>query len=216
MKQRWRTLEAKFAKLARRERLIVFAGGIVVILLIGFSILDASLAKNRQLDKQLTQVNNELALSQAQVTELKRQLAQDPDAVARQRISELKAEIADIDARVRSVHRGLVPPDRMAAVLEDMLTQNRRVELVALKTLPVTTVSGNAPSEEDRSGVFRHGVEITLEGSYLALLDYLARLEKLPWQMFWAKAEMDASGYPRVRLTVVLYTLSLDRQWMVV
>ena len=136
--------------------------------------------------------------------------------MARQRISELKAEIADIDARVRSVHRGLVPPHRTAAVLEDMLTQNRRVELVALKTLPVTTVSGNAPSEEDRSGVFRHGVEITLEGSYLALLDYLARLEKLPWQMFWAKAEMDASGYPRVRLTVVLYTLSLDRQWMVV
>jgi hypothetical protein len=34
--------------------------------------------------------------------------------------------------------------------------------------------------------------------------------------MFWAQAKMDASEYPRVRLTVIVYTLSLDKNWLVV
>jgi MSHA biogenesis protein MshJ len=59
-------------------------------------------------------------------------------------------------------------------------------------------------------------MELTLQGSYLDLLDYLTRLEQMPVQMFWANASMDASDYPRVRLTLVLYTLSLDKDWLVV
>jgi MSHA biogenesis protein MshJ len=103
----------------------------------------------------------------------------------------------------------------MAAVLEDMLTRNRQVRLVSLKTLPV---SGLLEAREGGAAqnVYKHGIELTLQGAYLDLLDYLTRLEKLPVQMFWAQAKMDASEYPRVRLTVIVYTLSLDKNWLVV
>lgn len=111
----------------------------------------------------------------------------------------------------------------MAAVLENMLNRSQAVRLVSLKTLPVTMLVERpveAGKEElavaDEHQVYKHGVEITLQGNYIDLMDYLARLEKLPWQMFWAKTRMDASDYPRVRVTLTLYTLSLDKAWLVV
>lgn len=216
MKQSWKDLADRFANLAKRERAILFAGGLAAILLLGLSLMDTSLAKQRQLNKQLTQVSTEKTLAQTQVAELKRQLALNPEVVAREKIQNLIAEIAQIDAQVKDVHKGLVSPERMAGVLEDMLTRNRRVQLIALKTLPIRTLTGGEPAADDRSGVYRHGVELSLEGGYLDLLDYVARLERLPWQMFWASADMDASRYPKVRFTVVVYTLSLDKKWMVI
>lgn len=216
MKQAWLNLERKFAKLAKRERTIVFVGGFAAILLLGFQLVDMSHAKQRILNKQLGQLRSETTAAHAQIGELGRQLAQNPDTFARGKIGALRSEISLLDSQFDDIHRGLVSPERMAGVLEDMLTRDRHVRLLALKTLPVTTLTGGNPAEDDRAGVFRHGVEITLEGGYLDLLDYLARLERLPWQMFWATAKMDASAYPGVQLTVVLYTLSLDKKWMVV
>lgn len=62
--------------------------------------------------------------------------------------------------------------------------------------------------------LYRHGVEITLQGAYPDMLDYMAALEAMPAQLFWAKAKLEAEDYPRARLTLVLYTLSLDQKWI--
>jgi MSHA biogenesis protein MshJ len=215
MKARWEALEKRFAKLARRERLIVLAGGAAVILVLGFTLVEERFKQAAQLQKQVVQARADIAAARAQSADIVRRLAQDPDADTRGRIAELREQLEKLDREVKGVHRGLVPPERMAAVLEDMLNRNPRVGLVSLKTLPVTGLV-EAKEETTAHNVYKHGIELTLRGSYLDLLDYLARLEKLPVQMFWARARMDASDYPRVRLTVTVYTLSLDRDWMVV
>jgi MSHA biogenesis protein MshJ len=65
-----------------------------------------------------------------------------------------------------------------------------------------------------RELLYRHGVEIVLQGSYLDMISYMAALEALPVQLFWGKASLDAQQYPNSRLTLTLYTLSLDQKWM--
>ena len=57
---------------------------------------------------------------------------------------------------------------------------------------------------------------MTLQGRYLDLLTYLNALEALPWQIFWSQAQMDARDYTAVRVTVTVFTLSLDKDWLVV
>jgi MSHA biogenesis protein MshJ len=57
-------------------------------------------------------------------------------------------------------------------------------------------------------------VEITVAGSYADLTLYLDALEKLSWQMYWGKAEMRVEEYPRVTLTITLYTLSMEKTWL--
>ncbi|MBC7857316.1 MAG: hypothetical protein H7Z39_00790 [Burkholderiaceae bacterium] len=62
--------------------------------------------------------------------------------------------------------------------------------------------------------LYRHGVEIVLEGSYGDLVAYMKALEDMPGQLFWARAKLDAADHPALRLTLVLYTLSLDEKWI--
>lgn len=62
--------------------------------------------------------------------------------------------------------------------------------------------------------MFKHGVELRVAGSYADLYDYLQRLEKLPARMFWSRATLNAGDYPKVTLTVTIYTLSLDKAWL--
>lgn len=213
LKVRYDALKDRFAQLGRRERLVIVVGSAAAILLVGFTVADGSLAKLRKLEKQLLQVTTDTANARVQVAELTRQLAQDPNTPIRARMGEIRQEISRIDAEVEGVHRGLVAPKRMAGLLKDMLTRNQRVQLISLKTLPVGPLVVRAQNAESHGG-YKHGIEFTLQGSYLDLLDYLAQLERLPWQMFWGQSRIDASGYPDVRMTVTVFTLSLDKNWL--
>jgi MSHA biogenesis protein MshJ len=81
-----------------------------------------------------------------------------------------------------------------------------------LPALPAT--GAQQPQPKPRELLYRHGVEIVLQGSYLDMVSYMEALESLPVQLFWGKAKLDAQQYPNSRLTLTLYTLSLDQKWM--
>jgi MSHA biogenesis protein MshJ len=65
------------------------------------------------------------------------------------------------------------------------------------------------------SGIYKHGVQFAVAGSYHELAAYLAELERLPQQLFWSQASLRAE-YPLSTLTVTVFTLSLERTWLTV
>lgn len=215
LKQQWRELEQRFASLTRRERGILLGGGLAVILIVGFSLADSSLARQRLLSKEIVKAQSDTATAKAQADVIVRQLAEDPDDRARARIAALSRETRGLDAQMQGLNRGLIAPEQMAEILQKMLSRDRGVKLIGLKTLPVSRLIESDPSDGG-ADVFKHGIEITLQGRYLDMLGYLDRLEQLPWQMFWSQAQMDAKDYPAVRITVTVFTLSLDEDWLVV
>jgi MSHA biogenesis protein MshJ len=173
-----------------------------------------------------------------------RAYANDPNDALRKRLGDVRAETARTSEELRTMQKGLVPADRIAPLLETILRANGRLKLVSLKTLPATTLTdaaapatpatapatpapaaAGAPAAGSPAAgtplvvkapdlLYRHGVELTLRGSYLDMVDYMHALETLPTQLFWGKAQLDAEDYPNVRLTLTLYTLSLDPKWM--
>lgn len=229
MKQMWAEFARKFDALQPRERLMVFAAGVAIIAGLAFVLfLDAALARSKTLTASIERYRGELAQLQVQNAQLSRLLAQDPNTEGRARIDALKLQLLGFDSELRSVQQGLVPPSRMVRVLEDMLNRDSRVRLVKLRTLPVaalvepvvvSSTATDAPPPASASGknlVYKHGLELTVEGSYLDLLEYQARLEKLPWRMFFARTSINATDYPKVLMTITLYTLSLEETWLVV
>jgi MSHA biogenesis protein MshJ len=64
---------------------------------------------------------------------------------------------------------------------------------------------------EGASQLYRHGVEMTLTGSYLDLLQYLSRLEALPVRLLWGSGDLQVDQYPTVRLRLQVYTLGAQR-----
>lgn len=74
-----------------------------------------------------------------------------------------------------------------------------------------TTPPGPAAAPQS---LYRHGVELVLEGSYMELLGYVRELEELPQNLLWGSARLQALQYPTTQLTLRLYTLSRDPIWL--
>lgn len=203
-----------------RERLLIFAmAALVLVTLVTTLALDPAQAKRKLLQQQLTEQQARIAASQAQIQALVAARSTDPDAANRARLADLKDKITASDAKLASFQQGLVSPDRMAAVLQDLLSRNRALKLVSLRTLPVSTlldeaVKGDAKMADAKGAIYKHGVEVTVEGSYADLLAYAAELEALPWQVFWGGANLSVQTYPVSRLTLTLYTMSLEKTWL--
>ena len=86
--------------------------------------------------------------------------------------------------------------------------------MVLLRISAANTAAKSSASSKNL--VYKHGIELTVEGNYLDLLEYQTRLEKLPWRMFFARTSVNSVDYPRVLMTITLYTLSLEEAWLVV
>lgn len=229
MKERWQKLSARFNALAQRERVLVFIAAIAGTALVFQAIaLDPLLSRQKRLAQELAEARQ--AIKNADNLLTARETLADPDAVKRSYRDALRGQLAEIDRDMQGLQRRLVPPERMPKLLEEMLRKNRGLQLVALRTLPVQRFenpgAATVPASGDKSakpavkeperGMYQHSVEITLQGSYADLHDYLAQLERSPLQMFWGRLNLDATQYPRLRLMLTVHTLSLSKAWLVV
>lgn len=210
---------ARFDALARRERALLAAAVIVGILLLGYSLLVEPGIKAAQADRQRAdQARTEAESLNAQVALLRQQ--PDPDAANRKALEEVRARLAENDVRLTGMETAMVPPDKMRGFIESLLAQHRQVELVGLRTLaPTPLIESDAEGGEAgaaRQNIYKHGVELRIAGRYNDLLAYLAALERMPQRILWNKIVLTAEQYPRSVLTVTVYTLSLDKQWLIV
>lgn len=224
MKEDWKKYAARIDALSLRERLMVFGAAILLPVYLIFALfVEPAQKRETLLAMQARQQQTELQVLQQQVQALEQRLA-DPDSAARTRRADLQGQIANIDDSLKSMQQSLVPAQRMNALLQNMLARNPRLQLVGMRTLPLATLVEKRAAAADASAadkqalsegnVFKHGVEVRLAGSYADLYDYLSRLEKLPARMFWSRASLNAGDYPRLTLTVTIYTLSLDKAWL--
>jgi MSHA biogenesis protein MshJ len=72
----------------------------------------------------------------------------------------------------------------------------------ATGSAPLITAAGPAPS------LYRYGVDIAVQGSFIALLPYLRKLETLPRQLLWGELNINVMEHPNASIRVVLYALS--------
>ncbi len=226
-KEQWQKLAARFDALAVRERALILVAAVVGTALVYDTLATRPLElRAKRLMQQIAETRQNIKL--AANTLGSQEAVADPDTVKRSYRDALRKQLAEIDQSMLGLQRGLVPPEKMAKLLEEMLGRSGGLQLVSLRTLPVQRVdtqdaaakpadkgAKTGPREPERT-IYQHGVEVTLQGSYPELLEYLAQLEKLSWQMFWGRINVDTEQYPRLRVTLIVQTLSLNKAWLIV
>jgi len=234
MKAQWRQLADRIEALSLRERAMVCAAAAAVIVFGGHTLLLAPMFATQQTLR--TQVAEQRAAASATDAEIVARVGAfqvDPDGPARARLNGINHELGQLSQELLAIEHGLVPPERIAPLLESILRANGKLKLVSMRTLAPEPLSGPAnagiapapqPAPQPASGaapaaeaapfLYRHGVEVTVRGNYLDMVDYMSALEAMPTRMFWGRAQLDVEQYPGARLTLTLHTLSLDRQWM--
>jgi MSHA biogenesis protein MshJ len=227
IKQRVLELAARMDALSLRERGMVFGATIAVLAFAGHTfVLAPQDAKQAALRTQIEQQQAASAAIDAEITARVEGSRIDPDAQSRTRLNTMQQEMGQLGSELLALEHGLVPPERMGPLVESILRANGRLKLVSMRTLPAEPLAapGAAPATpapapaaaagSDVPLLYRHGVEVTVRGNYLDMVDYMSTLDAMPTRMFWGRAQLDVETYPTARLTLTLHTLSLDRQWM--
>ena len=218
MNELWKRYAGRFDALTLRERVMVFAAVMVALLAVAYTtMIEPELSRQKRLSTAIDQKHSEMKTLEAQVTKMVGGRAADPNAPERARLTALRAELAKLDSRIAAEERRFTAPGQMRGVVQGLLARSRGVALVEMKSLATTTItaSGKPPAKPGAERlIYRHGLEVTVSGSYLDLLAYVRELENLPTQLYWGALELDAAAYPKVALKVTVYTLSLDPTWL--
>lgn len=220
----------RYQALNRRERMLVAASALVVALFGGNALFVAP--RTALVDA----TSQRLIAVQAEQSSVEQQLrgmggaGLDPDAEVKRDLANVRRTLSGVDAQLAQTQSALVPPEQIVGFLENILVRSRGLRLVSMRTLPISGVLEKSKDEAAAKGgaaspaspvagaehLFRHGVELTIEGAYPELLAYLAEVERSPQRLLWSRAKLSVEQHPRAVLTLTVYTLSLDRKWLVI
>ena len=236
----WRALQRRFDQCAPRERLLLIGAAAAVVLMLADALwLGPALTQYRAAQRQQLEAGMALGALQAEV----RTLAERKVGLARQQQAELshwRQRVRDGDSALRRHEDSLVGPDRMLELLAQLLARHGEVRVRALQSLgrsdllaaqpggppgparpaaaPETLPTGAAAAPADAPpllpSLYRHGVELVLEGGFNDLLQTLKALEALPQHLLWGSVSLRVEQHPRSVLTLRAYTISRDRHWL--
>ncbi|UCV19888.1 type II secretion system protein GspM [Ferribacterium limneticum] len=221
--QQWNSLNRKYAALSRRERVLVALALVLGPLLIGNALfVDPQWNRSKAMQNSIATQSTTLATMQMQAASLQQELNVDPDAGKKAELATLVAQREQLDEQLRQVGAALVRPEDMNSLLEGLLVRHSGLRLISLKTQAPQSVLREKEAVKEADGkpversfdLYRHGVEIRLEGSYGQLQAYLVQLEKLPQRLLWGQLSYRVIDYPRSEMTLTVYTLSPDKTWL--
>ena len=219
MRTLWDAWLQRFDALAGRERRLIGVALLGGIVLLGWSLgVDPALTRLRVAERGLADLAVQRPALQAQMAALQAPGLQ-PETQARAELQGLQQELARLNERFVALESTLVPPQRIPVLLEEMIGRRSGLRLVSLRTLLVKSVlepKSGAGAPAAGAALYKHGVELRLEGDYAALADYLARLENNGQKLLWERVALSAEQHPRLVLTLTVYTLSLERTWLIV
>jgi MSHA biogenesis protein MshJ len=234
----WLQYLAWFAGLKDREKKVVALAALFGGLFLGYSYgIEPSLLKAGRDSRAAAEATTTLS-TLTQQSAMLQALNQDPDAPLRKQIEALKADLGAQDARFTKVQNSLVPPEKMTALMGSLLSRGSALQLVSLRTLPPQPViqrkAAVLPEVKDKvplpaearseavadvpdgaPSLYKHGVEIKLVGSYADLLAYVRALESAPQRLLWGQMDLTTLEYPRSQLTLTVFTLSMEKSWLV-
>jgi MSHA biogenesis protein MshJ len=231
MNAHWQALSTRFAAYNRRERAMVAVAVVLVAGMGGYTAwVDSPRMRTAILERQIAQQRQEASTLRTQVVELNARMT-DPDVARKAALADVRAQLAALDRDRKAYDSILVPPQQAPQLLQSLLARHRGLELIDMRTLePASLIprlvkadgameAAGPPvsvAKVRAGGIYRHGIEIKVAGSYGDLLAYVAELERSPQKLLWERMSLLVKEYPRGELTLTVYTLSLDSTWLVV
>ncbi|MBC7456168.1 MAG: type II secretion system protein M [Massilia sp.] len=231
MKKNWQNISTRIDALTLRERAMLFAGAAgVLIFMVFFFALNPNYARQRNMLQEMAQQQDKIAVVEVEIAQTIEAHTIDPDAADRARLAKIRTDAQSLSASLTDMQAGMVAPERMTAMLEQIVRAHRGLRLKSLRTLgeraPDTAAAvlagaatpvapAAAPGDPVIAELLhRHGVELVVQGSYGDLVSYMAALENMQGRIFWGSAELKVDSWPDATLSLTVYTINLDKKWL--
>ncbi|MFT5782181.1 MAG: MSHA biogenesis protein MshJ [Pseudomonas sp.] len=215
--------------LAPREQWLSYAVALVVVGMFYMLLVGDPLAQRLAKQTALNQAAL-LSLQEAQLglADLQTRLAVDPNAPYRSALLTAQASAEQMLGEVDQDTAGLLPPEKMRAVLQELLRAQPKLRLLRLQSFSEPLQLAQAPANnialkpdtalpvQAPVTLYRHGLKISLQGGYFGLLVYLQAIQASGWRLHWDSLDyqVGTDGPAQAKINLVLYTLSREAGWI--
>lgn len=212
MKEQWLKWQQKFESVDVKRRRIWFLAIIFLILYLSYwvgvrpalEIIAEERAKQQTQQAQIAQVSQE-------ITQLQQRLAGDPQAEQLRRLEQLQARLLEVNQQLNREANYVSAADNRA-LLRELLNQASSVKVQSAQALPAELIYQDEVDEE--TGIFRHRLQLVIRGNFYSLSNYLQQLQQLDWSFYWQRLDYKVLEAPEAELTIEIYTISLERDYV--
>ena len=211
------TLFSKINAQTPRERAFLLATALVAIFFLCFSLALEPLFKQKKTTLQLTEQKKIKAKElDTELKILQYEYQIDPNAELTKKKKQLLAKNLQKDNELKALLHSLVPPKKMVKIIRDLFVNTGQLKLVDMKNLKPKAVvyikpSTNSSNSPEPQELYRHGLNMTIEGDYFSLVKYLTVLENLPWRFYWHKINYTVKEHPTATINIEIHTFSRNK-----
>lgn len=232
-------IKEQYGSLSKTMRSLVWSGIVALFYyVVDLTVVQPLMEEYSEVTQQINQAKAEAKQLGADILHLENQTGVSTALPIEQQIEEHKEILHKLDDEINNTAAQFVSPDEMALFVEQLLAQSGKLKLVSLVKFPVRKIGRKAldvnpiekvaavtsaakkkenepPKQEEKHyDIYRHGISFTIKGRYVDLLRYLEKLESMSWQVNWDTASLSSDNYPESTLSLDIYTLSLEKDWM--
>ncbi len=210
---------SQFEKRNRRERTLLMSVVLCSVCLLLYSVLvEPALHKKDKQQAASTEAGETIAAKRLELSTWQQAMQAHELSKERLLLSSLELDLKDLDEKLAQAAVNLIPPQQLPEILERVIASDKRLQLLALQNQPAERLSASSDAsellEDEDNVLYRHQFRMTLQGNYQATVDYLDRLEQLPWRIYWDALRYEVTDYPLATVTIDMYTLSTHKKWI--
>lgn len=207
----YETLKAKYQPLSIREKVLLMLVAVVLVALPGwFQVIEPMLQQIQQQYRQQQSLRTQNQQLTSTIQELDARLSVDPNQSIKDSIASVDRQIQEQDGFIHASVKTLVPASQMATVLRSVLASSGSLEIETMTSIPPELLL----PLENKVNFYRHGIRLTLKGSYTQVYQYLHQVEQLPQHFYWKRLDYQIDKYPVGKAVVELYTLSQNKEFI--
>jgi MSHA biogenesis protein MshJ len=202
-----------------RERAILLVAGLGILGMVWLTFVhDVLTAAKAEQSRNITIAEGLIAEEQNSQNQIRSTYTTDPNVYAQTRQRELRDAANEASARLDRLYGELISPQQMAQVLVTLLQRETALNLVSLSNSPsealISTAAATEAGTDAGVQVFKHGLHLVFEGSFIDTVYYLRSLEALDSNFFWESLEFELGEYPTGEISLDIYTLSTEQGWI--
>lgn len=206
---KYRDYEKKIAAMSMRERVMVMLVGVFAIAFpLYFYVIDSNASDNKKISARMASLKTDLEEKVSELETWKARITKDPNLELREEKKSIDKEIEEINVRLDKGTKSLVDASLMPDILKKMLSTSD-IELLSLENLPPKTLMNSGDST-----LYQHTVRITFKGRYLDIMKHLEKMEKSEYNFYWYMINYHVVQYPVSEVTVEVYTLSINKDFL--
>jgi MSHA biogenesis protein MshJ len=192
----------------QEQRILVLVSGLVVCLGIWYIAWESGyLSIHSTLRQQIVPLQEQRTAIDKQNAEMKK-ILDDPKIM--QRDGELLRQLNNINAQIESISTHQVSASEMIKALKSILAADSGLALTRLENTANVPLILSTDKSVVGPTLYRHDFVVEFNGNYFATLNYLKRLEELPWQFYWDTINYEVTKHPEAKVSIKLHTVSAE------